>query len=120
MAYPRNKKRAGHSAVAYFDNIFILGGENETSSTLNTVIDIRRETLSTEEILLRSVNEIVSSVESKETGRNATNESAYVAAKSSFQRKQKERRIENGQDELLVRHAQRHLLSFEGDRVDGI
>ena len=43
-------------------------------------IDIRRETLSTEDIFLWSVNEVIFFVESKEIGRNATNKSAYVAA----------------------------------------
>ena len=43
-------------------------------------IDIHRETLSTEDILLRSVNEFIPFVENKEMGRNSTNESAYVAA----------------------------------------
>ena len=43
-----------------------------------------------------SVNEIISFVESKVMVRNATNELAYVAAMSSFQRIKKERRIENG------------------------
>ena len=43
-------------------------------------IDIHRETLSTEDIFLWSVNEVIFFVKSKEIGRNATNKSAYVAA----------------------------------------
>ena len=51
--------------------------------------DIRRETLSTEGILERTTNEIISFVEGKEMGRNATDESASVSAISSFRRLKK-------------------------------
>ena len=53
--------------------------------------DIRRETLSTENILSKSVNEIISFVEGKEMGRNAIDESASVSAISAFQRNKKGR-----------------------------
>ena len=53
--------------------------------------DIRREVLSTEDILSRSSNEIISCIESKEMGRHATESSRSVSAVSSFQRQKKGR-----------------------------
>ena len=50
--------------------------------------DIRREALGTEDILSKSVNNIISFVENKEMGRKAT-ESSSVAAVSSFKRQKK-------------------------------
>ena len=51
--------------------------------------DIRRETLSTENILSRSVNQIITFVESKEMGRNAIDDSSSISAISAFQRNKK-------------------------------
>ena len=50
--------------------------------------DIRREVLSTEDILSRSSFEIISIIESKEMGRHATENSRNVSAVSSFQRQE--------------------------------
>ena len=52
-------------------------------------LDIRRDVLSTEDILSKSTSEIVSLVEVKEMGRNATDESASISAVSSFRRLKK-------------------------------
>ena len=46
--------------------------------------DIRREVLSTEEILSRSSFEIISFIESKEMGRHATENSRNVSVVSLF------------------------------------
>ena len=47
--------------------------------------DIRREFLSTEDMLSRSLFEIISIIESKEMGRHATENSRNVSAVSLFQ-----------------------------------
>ena len=52
--------------------------------------DIRREVLSTEDILSRSSFDIISFIESKEMGRHATENSRTISAVSSFQRQKKE------------------------------
>ena len=53
--------------------------------------DIRREVLSTEDILSRSSFDIISFIESKEMGRHATENSRTISAVSSFQRQKKGR-----------------------------
>ena len=53
--------------------------------------DIRREVLSTEDILSRSLFDIISFIESKEMGRHATENSRTISAISSFQRQMKGR-----------------------------
>ena len=51
--------------------------------------DIRREVLSTEDILSRSSFEIIYFIESKEIGRHATENSRNVSVVSSFVRTEK-------------------------------
>ena len=53
--------------------------------------DIRRQVISTENVLTRSSFDIISFIESKEMGRHATENSRTISAVSSFQRQKKER-----------------------------
>ena len=77
------------------------GKSNVTSYTVEAIKDvmlagvgdddIRREVLSTEDILSRSSFDIISFIESKEMGRHATENSRTISAVSSFQRQKKGR-----------------------------
>ena len=64
-------------------------------------------TIITDDILSRSTNKIIFLVESKETGRNATDESEPVSTTSAFKRIKKDK-PDNGIDEHPAHHAGRY------------
>ena len=83
--------------------------------------DIRREVLSTENILSRSSFDIISFIESKEMGRHATENSRTVSAVSSFQRQKKQCfNVGNKSQYVPCQRCRKLFYPFKENRIQNV